>query len=73
MLTVNEIDALPDAPPILLVSGSPEAPRISARICAAMFLLKPCEPSEVVTAVAQLLGRLRPVRIVEDELIRHTR
>lgn len=67
------IDALPDAPPILLISGSPDSPRISARICAAMFLPKPCEPSEVVTAVALLLGRLRPVRIVEDELIRHTR
>jgi DNA-binding response OmpR family regulator len=61
------MDALPDAPPILLISGSPAAPEISARICAAMFLPKPCEPREVVTAVGLLLGRLRPVRIMEDE------
>lgn len=61
------MDALPDAPPILLISGSPAAPEISARICAAMFLTKPCEPSEVVTAVGLLVGRLRPVRIMDEE------
>jgi DNA-binding NtrC family response regulator len=60
--------ALPDAPPIILVSGSPAAPTFSARIGASSFLPKPCEPSEVVTAVGRLLGRLRPVRIVEDDL-----
>ena len=60
------MDALPDAPPILLVSGSPAAPEISARIGAAMFLPKPCEPSEVVTAVGLLVGRSRPVRFVDD-------
>jgi CheY-like chemotaxis protein len=61
------MEALPDAPPILLISGSPAAPQISVRIGVAMFLPKPCEPSEVVTAVGQLLGRLRPVWIIEDE------
>ena len=61
------MEALPDAPPIVLISGSPAAPEISARIGAASFLPKPCEPSEVVTAVGRLLGRLRPVRIVDDE------
>src|SRR5262245_58829585 len=60
--------ALPDAPPIVLISGSPAAPTFSARIGAASFVPKPCEPSEVVTAVARLLQWLRPVRIVEDEL-----
>jgi DNA-binding NtrC family response regulator len=60
--------ALPDAPPIVLISGSPAAPTFSARIGAASFVPKPCEPSEVVTAVGRLLGRLRPVRIVEDDL-----
>jgi DNA-binding NtrC family response regulator len=59
--------ALPDAPPIVLISGSPAAPTLSARIGAASFLPKPCEPSEVVTAVTRLLGRLRPVRIIEDD------
>jgi CheY-like chemotaxis protein len=61
------MDALPDAPPIVLISGSPAAPEISARIGAASFLAKPCEPSEVVTAVGHLLGRLRPVRVLDDE------
>lgn len=61
------MEALPDAPPILLISGSPEAPQISVRIGVAMFLPKPCEPSEVVAAVGQLLDRLRPVWIIEDE------
>jgi DNA-binding NtrC family response regulator len=62
------MDRLPDAPPIILISGSPAAPTCSARIGAAAFLTKPCEPSEVVTAVGRLLGRLRPVRIIEDDL-----
>ena len=61
------MEALPDAPSIVLVSGSPAAPEISARIGAATFLPKPCETSEVVTAVDQLLGRLRPVRFLDDE------
>jgi DNA-binding response OmpR family regulator len=61
------MDALPDAPPLLLISGSPAAPGISARIGAALFLPKPCEPCEVVTAVGQLLRRSRPVWIIEDE------
>jgi DNA-binding response OmpR family regulator len=38
--------ALPDAPPLVLVSPSPHAPEISARIGATAFLPKPCEPSE---------------------------
>lgn len=61
------LEALPDAPPIILVSESPAAPEISARIGAAAFVPKPCEPSEIVTAVGRLLGALRPVRIVDDE------
>ena len=63
------MEALPDAPPILLISGSPAAPQISVRIGAAMFMPKPCEPGEVVTAIGQLLGRLRPVWVYEDEPI----
>lgn len=67
------MDALPDAPPILLISSCPAAPKISARIGVAMFLPKPCEPSELVTAVGQLLRRSRPVWIMEDELTNPTR
>ena len=63
----RSIEALPDAPPIVLISGSPEAPEISARIGAAAFLPMPCEPSELVTVANRLVGALRPVRIVEDD------
>jgi DNA-binding NtrC family response regulator len=59
--------ALPDAPPIILISSSPDAPEISARIGAAAFLPKPCETSEIIAAVNRLLGVLRPVLVVEDE------
>lgn len=61
------IDALPDAPPIVLVSGSPAAPEASVRMGAASFLPKPCEPSELVAVVTRLLGELRPVRLVDDD------
>lgn len=63
----RSIEALPDAPPIILVSGSPAAPEMSARIGAAAFLPKPCEPAELVVIVNRLLGALRPVQTFEDE------
>jgi len=63
----RNIDALPDAPPIVLVSSSPAAPEISARIGAAAFVPKPCEPDEIVTLVNRLVNALRPVLVVEDE------
>jgi two-component system catabolic regulation response regulator CreB len=49
------MNALPDAPPIVLVSESPAAPSVSVRIGAATFVPKPCEPGEVVIAVDRLL------------------
>lgn len=61
------ISALPDAPPLVLVSGSPGVPELSARIGAALFLAKPCEGSELVAAVNRLLGNVRPVLVFEDE------
>jgi CheY-like chemotaxis protein len=63
----RSIEALPDAPPIVLISGSPEAPEISARIGAVAFLPMPFEPSELVAVANRLVGALRPVRIVEDD------
>ncbi|HWO25993.1 MAG TPA: response regulator [Kofleriaceae bacterium] len=60
------LEALPDTPPLVLVSGSPAAPAISARICAAHFLAKPCEPFELVDVVTRLLGH-RPVRVLDDD------
>ena len=44
------MNALPDAPPIILLSDSPAAPWISVRIGAATFVPKPCDPEEVVAA-----------------------
>ena len=63
----RKIEQLPDAPPIVLVSSSPVAPEVSARIGAAAFLPKPCESSELVGVISRLLGTLRPVRAFEDE------
>jgi DNA-binding NtrC family response regulator len=66
----RSIEALPDAAPIVLLSGSPHAPEISARIGAAAFLPKPCDSHELVAAVGRLFGQLRPVLVpslVEDE------
>lgn len=57
------MDALPDTPPIVLVSGSPSAPEISARIGATAFLPKPFEPAELVGIVSRICGHpVRPVR-----------
>jgi len=63
----RDIERLPDAPPIVLVSSSPVAPEVSARIGAAAFLPKPCESAELVSIVSRLLGKLRPTRSFEDE------
>ena len=61
------LERLPDTPPLVLVSGSPAAPEISARICAAHFLAKPCEPDELVDVVGRLMDHHRPVLVLEDE------
>jgi DNA-binding response OmpR family regulator len=63
----KSIEALPDGPPIVLVSGSPGAPEISVRIRAAAFIAKPCEASEIVAAIERLFGHTRPVQVFEDE------
>jgi len=63
----RSIAAVPDAPPLILVSNSPHAPEISARIGAVAFLPAPCELPDLVAAVARVVGFRSPVRIVEDE------
>ena len=63
---VRELDALPDTPPLVLVSGSPHAPEISARIGAAAFVPKPVEPGELVAILSRITGDLRPVRPVDE-------
>jgi DNA-binding NtrC family response regulator len=67
MELARSMDSLPDAPPLVLVSSSPYAPEISARIGAAAFVAKPCDPSEVVAVIDRVAGDLRPVRNFEDE------
>jgi two-component system catabolic regulation response regulator CreB len=64
----RNLEALPDAPPIVLVSSSPHAPEISVRIGAAAFVAKPCDAAEVGVAAHRLLGDVRPVRVVDAEL-----
>jgi len=64
---VKNMNTLPDTPPVVLVSGSPFAPEISARIGAAAFLPKPLDLNEVASVVGRLLGHLRPVRSFDDE------
>ena len=63
----RNLDALPDAPPIVLVSASPHAPEISARVGAAMFLPKPLDPIDLVDAMARLVGNVRPVRPMTED------
>ena len=62
----QQIDALPDAPPVVLVSASPHAPEISARMGAAAFMPKPCDPQDLVQLLARLVGEVRPVRHIEQ-------
>jgi CheY-like chemotaxis protein len=61
------MNTLPDTPPVVLLSSSPFAPEISARIGAAAFLTKPCDPADLVAAVSRLVGEVRPVRTFDDE------
>jgi DNA-binding response OmpR family regulator len=63
----RNMNALPDAPPLVLVSGSLHAPEISARIGAAAFLTKPCDPRELVIAIQRLAGEVRPVQQFDDD------
>lgn len=72
----RSMNALPDAPPLVLVSASPAAPEISARIGATAFLPKPCDLGDLIAIVDRLANDVRPVRNFEDEEptgpVRHT-
>jgi CheY-like chemotaxis protein len=72
---VAELDRLPDAPPVILVSGSPKGPALSVHIGAAGFLTKPCEPDDLAAAVqrvATVAIRL-PTRVDDEPTGPHTR
>ena len=64
----KNINGLPDGPPLVLVSASPDAPEISARIGAAAFLPKPLDPMELVNTLSRVVGELRPVRHLESSM-----
>jgi DNA-binding NtrC family response regulator len=65
---VGALDRLPDAPPIILVSGLPNAPELSARIGAAGFVPKPCDPSDLCNEVLRVTGSgVRPLLPFDDE------
>lgn len=66
---VAELERLPDAPPFVLVSSSPDAPEISARLGAAAFLPKPCTARELDEAV----GRIAPAPVEYRERDEDTR
>jgi DNA-binding NtrC family response regulator len=63
----KSMNNLPDGPPMILVSASPHAPEISARVGAAAFIAKPVDLADFLAAVARTVGEVRPVRAFEDE------
>ena len=66
---VAELDRLPDAPPVILVSGSPKGPGLSVHIGAAGFLTKPCEPDDLAAAVQRVANVIvRMPTGADDEL-----
>jgi DNA-binding NtrC family response regulator len=64
---VASMNRLVDAPPLLLISDSPTAPEISARIGAAGFLPKPCDDNDVLREINRLVGPIRSTFTMEDE------
>ena len=52
---VVELGKLPDAPPFVMVSGSPAAPETSARLGAAAFVPRPCTAGDVASVLLQIV------------------
>lgn len=64
---VEELDRLPEPPPVVLVSSSPRAPELSAHLGAASFVPKPCTGDDIVAECDRLSAR-RTRQVVEDEI-----
>lgn len=64
---VSELERLPEPPPIVLISESPDAPELSAQIGAAGFLPKPCSSEDVVEIVARVASATVRPRPFDDE------
>ena len=63
---VDELQRLPEPPPLILVSSSPQAPEQSAHLGAAAFVPKPCLPEDVA-AVADRVVTARPRALHDDD------
>jgi CheY-like chemotaxis protein len=64
---LEALQRLPEPPPLILVSSSPQAPEQSAHLGAAAFVPKPCLPDDVALAVEKVVSGRRPRSIVDDE------
>ena len=64
---VAELERLPDAPPLVLVSESPKAPELSAQVGAAGFLPKPCSSEDLVDVVARVASASVRIHPFDDE------
>ncbi len=64
---IAEVERLPDGPPVVLVSDSPSAPELSARIGAAAFLPKPCTGDDLVEVVARVASAIVRPRSFDDD------
>ncbi len=53
---VHALGRLPDAPPLVLLSGFPDGPELSARIGASGFLPMPCDTEEILREVGRITG-----------------
>jgi len=63
---LDSLARLPEPPPLILVSSSPQAPELSARLGAAAFVPKPSSPDDIVAAVDRVVGG-RPRVLLDDE------
>jgi DNA-binding response OmpR family regulator len=63
---IDELQRLPEPPPLILVSSSPQAPEQSAHLGAVAFVPKPCAPDDVA-AVADSVVSARPRGFEDDE------
>jgi DNA-binding NtrC family response regulator len=70
---VAELDRLPDAPPVILISASPKGPSLSVHIGAAGFLTKPCEPADLVAVVQRVANVIvsKPRRVDDSGPLPH--
>ena len=63
---VGEVQRLPEPPPFVLISDSPRAPEISARMGAAAFVPKPVTTDEIVE-IARRFSAIPVNPVFEDE------